>query len=143
VDIEQVVVRGRLTLAVLVTSGTDDGAVVAAAHRVGAELGMTVSCVAGHGDNAPRPAGRLHVTLLGAPLLPAAVAAIAERLAERGANIDRIRRLARTPVTAVEFDVSGDDVAQCAGCWPSRRACTAWTLRSPPRAWPGAGGGWW
>jgi len=119
VDIEQVVVRGRLTLAVLVTAGppgaADDGAVVAAAHRAGAELGMTVSCVAGHGDNAPRAAGRLHVTMLGAPLLPGAVAAIAQRLAERGANIDRIRRLARAPVTAVEFDVSGDDVADLRG----------------------------
>ena len=39
-----------------------------------------------------------------------AVAAIAARLAERGANIDRIRRLSREPLTTVEVDVSGDDV---------------------------------
>jgi phosphoserine phosphatase len=48
--------------------------------------------------------------MIGAPLLPVAVAAIAAQLAERGANIDRILRLARWPVTAVQLDVSGDDV---------------------------------
>lgn len=109
-DVEQVVVRGNLTLAVLVTSGPDEGAVMGQVHLAGGRLGMAVSCVAGHGDNAPRRAGRLHVTLLGAPLLPGAVASITARLAERGANIDRIRRLSRWPVTTVELDVSGDDV---------------------------------
>ncbi|WP_088289199.1 phosphoserine phosphatase SerB [Kineosporia sp. A_224] len=109
-DVEQVVVRGNLTLAVLLTAGPDEGAVMAAVHAAGARLGMTVSCVAGSGDNAPRKAGRLHVTVLGAPLLPSAVASIAGRLAGRGANIDRIRRLSRWPVTTLEFDVSGDDV---------------------------------
>jgi phosphoserine phosphatase len=109
-DVEQVVVRGRLTLAVLVSGGPRDGEAMAAVHAAGVRLGMTVSCVAGSGDNAPRRSGRLHVTMIGHPLLPTAVAAIAGRLAERGANIDRILRLARWPVTAVQFDVSGDDV---------------------------------
>jgi phosphoserine phosphatase len=110
-DLEQVVVRGYLTLAVLVTAGRNGEATVAAAHTAGSALGMRVECVTGTGDNAPRRRGRLHVTVLAAPLLPATVAAIAARLAERGANIDRIRRLSREPVTTVEFDVSGDDVA--------------------------------
>ena len=109
-DVEQVVVRGRLTLAVLVSAGQHDGAAMAAVHAAGVRLGLTVTCVAGTGDNAPRRSGRLHVTVIGAPLLPTAVAAIAQRLAERGANIDRIRRLARWPVTAVQLDLSGDDV---------------------------------
>ena len=47
---------------------------MAAAHAAGVRLGMAVACVAGSGDNAPRRAGRLHVTVLGAPLLPGAVA---------------------------------------------------------------------
>ena len=51
--------------------------------------------------------GRLHVTLLGSPLLPDAVAAVAGRIAASGANIDRITRLASDPVTCVELDVSG------------------------------------
>ncbi len=83
-DVEQVVVRGTLTLAVLVTAGAREGEAVAAAHAAGTALGMQVSCLAGRGDNAPRRHGRLHVTVLAAPLLPAAVASIAARLAERG-----------------------------------------------------------
>ncbi len=45
--------------------------------------------------------------MLGRPLLPAAVQAVTDELARRGANVDRIRRLARRPVTALELDVSG------------------------------------
>jgi phosphoserine phosphatase len=109
-DLEQVVVRGNLILAVLVTAGPDAEAAVVAVRAAGAALGMSVDCVTGTGDNAHRRQGRLHVTVLAAPMLPATVAAIAGRLAERGANIDRIRRLSREPVITVEFDVSGDDV---------------------------------
>jgi phosphoserine phosphatase len=108
-DVEQAVVRGHLVLSVLVTTGADAGATMAAVHAAGATQGMTVTCVAGYGDNAPRKAGRLHVTVLARPLLPLPVAAIAGCLATHGANIDRVRRLSRWPVTTVEFDVSGDD----------------------------------
>ena len=110
IDVEQVVVRGNLTLALLVTAGPDGDAVVAAAESVARSMGMTVTCLAGSGDQAPRRLGRLHVTLIGAPLLPVAVARIAGALAGHGANIDRIRRLARDPVICLEFDVSGGDV---------------------------------
>jgi phosphoserine phosphatase len=41
------------------------------------------------------------------PLRPAAMAAIAGRIADTGANIDRIERMARYPVTAIELHVSG------------------------------------
>ena len=47
------------------------------------------------------------MTLLGSPLRPDAVAAVAGRIAASGANIDRITRLASDPVTCVELDVSG------------------------------------
>ena len=62
----------------------------------------------GSGEPARRR-GQLHVTVLGSPLTPAAVAAIAGRIAASGANIDRIDRLAHRPVTCIEFDVSGAD----------------------------------
>ncbi|GAB3594217.1 phosphoserine phosphatase SerB [Angustibacter peucedani] len=108
-DVEQVVVRGNLTLAVLLTTAGDES-VRAAALDVADRLDMKVRCKAGSGDSAPRRAGRLHVTLLAAPLLPGAVAAVAEQLAAQDANIDRIRRISRWPVTTVEIDVSGGDV---------------------------------
>ena len=108
-DVEQVVVRGNLTLAVLVTAGTEESATMAAVHRAGAALGMHVSGVSGTGDNAPRRKNRLHVTLLGSPVLPVAVAGVAGRIAGQGANIDRVRRLSRFPVTTLELDISGGD----------------------------------
>jgi phosphoserine phosphatase len=108
-DVEQVVVRGRLTLAVLVTTGGSNE-VRAAALDVAERLDMKVKCKPGTGDSPHRRDGRLHVTLLAAPLRPAAVAAVAERIAEQDANIDRIRRISRWPVTTIEIDVSGGDV---------------------------------
>jgi len=49
------------------------------------------------------------VTVLGNPLRPDVIAAIAGRIAADGANIDKIGRLARKPVTCIEFEVSGAD----------------------------------
>lgn len=45
--------------------------------------------------------------MLGHPLTAEATAAIAAKIAQAGGNIDRIFRLAKYPVTAVEFAVSG------------------------------------
>jgi phosphoserine phosphatase len=106
IDVEQVVIRGRLTLGVLVSAGNQESALSAAATAAGRALGMQVSCVAGRGDSPPRSGMAIHVTLIGAPLRPLAVASMASVLAARGANIDRIRRLSRYPVSTLELDVS-------------------------------------
>ena len=111
-DLEQVVVRGHLTLALLLAPGGAMGAerLRDVVSSVGAELGMTVRVESGTGDTQRRRTGRAAVVLLGSPLLASAVAAVTARIASHGANIDRIRRLSRYPVTTVEFDVSGADV---------------------------------
>jgi phosphoserine phosphatase len=108
-DIEQIVLRRRLVLGVLVTVPRDWKALRDAMERVAADLDMQVEVDRGTGDNRQRPGGRSHVTVLGTPLKPAAVAAIAGRIADTGANIDRIERMARYPVTAIELHVSGTD----------------------------------
>jgi phosphoserine phosphatase len=111
-DIEQVVIRGRLVLGALLGCGSDPD--LTAIHRairgVAADLGLDAEITMGSGEQARRR-GRLHVTVLGSPLTPAAVAAIAGRIAASGANIDRIDRLAHRPVTCIELDVSGADPA--------------------------------
>ncbi|WP_432563406.1 phosphoserine phosphatase SerB [Kineococcus sp. SYSU DK003] len=101
VDVEQVVAGGILTLSALVTHGP---AVRAAIEALQLE-GLEIRCTAPQPVAAQRPR-RLHVTLLGAPLVPAAVARITTVLAEAGANVDRIRRMSAEPVTSVELDVS-------------------------------------
>jgi phosphoserine phosphatase len=108
-DIEQIVLRRRLVLGVLVSSPRDWKPLRQAMERVGDELDMQVEVDRGTGDNRRRPEGRSHVTVLGMPLKPSAVAAIAGRIADTGANIDRIERMARYPVTAIDLHVSGAD----------------------------------
>jgi phosphoserine phosphatase len=110
-DLEQVVVRGHLTLALLLSAGPQDLRLRGVVASVATSLGMQVTVESGSGDNAPRRGGRAAVVVIGAPLLASAVAAVTTRIATHGANIDRIRRLSRYPVTTVEFDISGADVA--------------------------------
>ena len=109
-DVEQLVVRGRLVLAVLVeVTGDDDvmTTVRADMRRVAGELDMDVETVPGAAEDDERRRNRIHVTMMGAPLEPAAIADAAAEIAERGGNIDRIRRIASYPVTAIEFQGSG------------------------------------
>ena len=106
-DIEQIVLRRRLILGLLVSEPRDWKALRRALEKVAAELGMNVEVDKGAGDNKARPEGRSHVTVLGQPLTSSTVAAIAGRIADTGANIDRIERMARYPVTAIDLHVSG------------------------------------
>ncbi|MDT7549950.1 MAG: phosphoserine phosphatase [Actinomycetota bacterium] len=105
-DVEQVVVHGRLLLG-FVLEGDDAPArerltAAAAALRVGIEF-------TGLEDAEPSSGGHHHVTVLGLPLPPAAMAAIARRLADCGANIERIQRLASYPAPAYELLVAGGE----------------------------------
>jgi phosphoserine phosphatase len=120
VDIEQVVIKGRLVLGVL--TSCDEPPDLTAIHRgvtaLAADLGLEAEITTGSAEpgaaGAGGPAatrGQLHVTVLGSPLQPDAIAAIAGRIAASGANIDRITRLASDPVTCIELDVSGAEPA--------------------------------
>jgi phosphoserine phosphatase len=72
---------------------------------------MQVEVETGAAEDDARRRGRVVVTVLGAPLLPAALQGIAEQVAALDGNIDRIVRLASYPVTCLELEVSGADVA--------------------------------
>ncbi|MQA06193.1 MAG: phosphoserine phosphatase SerB [Streptosporangiales bacterium] len=108
-DVEQVVVRGRIVLGILLAAPDPENGLAPALQLMAEKLDLDIDVTPGSGDNDPRRGERLHVTLLGAPLHPGAVGAIAGRTAACGANIDRILRLARYPCTALELEVSGAD----------------------------------
>lgn len=107
VDLEQIVLRGRLVLGLLVTAPADPGALRTAIEETARALEMSVEIESGSGDRPHRARERAHVTVLGTPLKAAAMAAVTRRIASAGANIDRIIRLARYPVTAFDLHVSG------------------------------------
>jgi phosphoserine phosphatase len=127
-DVEQLVVRSRLVLSVLLAiesphpaqsnepraEPSADDPVLAELRRairlVAAELDMEVALVVGAREDSSHRRDRIHVTVLGSPLRPSAIAQVAEVIAGRGGNIDRIRRIASYPVTAVVFESSGADV---------------------------------
>ena len=115
VDVEQLVVRGRLILSVLLTQPDDVEALETAARDLAGDLGFVVEIERGSGDNRPRRVGRTIITVLGHPLEPAAMAAVTHQIAAVGGNIDRILRLARYPVTALRLEVSGADADHLQG----------------------------
>ncbi|MDT0203608.1 phosphoserine phosphatase SerB [Nocardioides sp. AE5] len=106
-DLEQIVLRRRLILGLLVTAPRDWRKLRDQVEARAEELGMSVEVDRGTGDNKRRRDGRSHVTVLGAPLKAGALGAITGRIADSGGNIDRIERMARYPVTALELHVSG------------------------------------
>ena len=112
-DIEQVVIRGKLVLGVL--TSCDEPPDLTAIHRVvtslAADLGLDAEITTGSAEQGATGPGQLHDTELGSPLKPEAIAAIAGRIAASGANIDRITRLASDPVTCIELDISGAEPA--------------------------------
>lgn len=117
-DVEQVLVRGHLTLAVALSDPGDGGAALRGLlEQLARSRNVAVELVPAP---APRSAheGVEAVTVLGheleTPLSPAEIGAIAGGINAAGGNIDRIVRLARYPVYAYEFRVTGAEATALA-----------------------------
>lgn len=111
-DVGQVVLGGHLVLGAVVSAPKDVRALTSRLTAWGHPLDVRVEAALGHGDPSPSDGGRAHVTVLSQPLSPGALAAVAGRISDLGGNIDRIIRIARWPVTALDLDVSGVEVAR-------------------------------
>ena len=108
-DVEQVVVRDRLTLALLIDPVARPELLTALLEQFARDQGMRVDVTAAPAQP-DRSAGRANVVVMAPVIASDALAAITSDITVSGANIDRIRRLADEPVTALEFDVSGADL---------------------------------
>lgn len=108
-DMEQLVVRERLTLDVLVRLDGGDDRVVRDILYWGFrnDLSINFERVAKHSRRALLV--KHAVTVLGKPVQPATLAAVAGAIAESGGNIDRIVRLATEPVSAYDLVVIAGD----------------------------------
>jgi phosphoserine phosphatase len=108
-DMEQVVIRERLTLDLLLGVGEGDDALKELLfHGFQHDLQLDFEVV----EDAPsRPAAeRSIVTVIGATLPPGALRDVTGAIAAGGGNIDRIVRLSRYPVVSFEFVVVDGDV---------------------------------
>ncbi len=112
-DVEQVVIRDRLVLAVLFELRGDIGwlrnSLCQAAGALGLESEVTV---VGEGDEVTRrrdPSSRSHVIVIGHPLRPGALSHVTQRIADLGANIDSVTQLATEPVSSLEMIVRAPD----------------------------------
>lgn len=108
-DVEQVVVRDRLILGLLV--GAPGGlAGLDLVRRFGSEHELQVDLEVVD-DAAQATPARAVVTVIGPRIDPEAFGAVAEAIAGAGGNIDRIVRLSRYPVVSYELAVGGGDLS--------------------------------
>ena len=112
VDIEQIVIKDRLILTVLVALNpahqealTTD--IEACALSLDVDIATLFSYA--HSSTIRSKKGLIHVVILSRRINPAAIADLTSGITSAGANIERITRLASSPITAIEFVVSGAD----------------------------------
>jgi len=107
-DMEQLVVRERLTLDVLIAvpAGSD---VLKDLLFFAWEQGVQAEFEVVDAQPSPRARRRHVVTVMAPELSPKALQAVAAAIASAGGNIDRIVRIARYPVVAYELEVVDTD----------------------------------
>lgn len=107
-DIEQVVIRGRLILTALIALDPAHApAIETDLIEMAKQLDLDLAIDYSEGENSNEDSrSHLHIVALSPNLKAEGVAAIASEISKNGGNIDRIRRTASYPLTAIEFDVS-------------------------------------
>jgi phosphoserine phosphatase len=106
-DIEQVLIRGRLILTTLISLDPAHASAIETdlldtTKKLGLDLAIDFTDQA----KSEISSANLHIVALSQNLRPAGIGALAAKIAARGGNIDRIHRTASYPLTAIEFEVS-------------------------------------
>jgi phosphoserine phosphatase len=109
-DIEQVVIRGRVILTCLIScSPAHAPAIEADLEECAKILGVDIASAFEESTSTDIAVKKslLHVVVLSQDLKPSSINAVANAIASNGGNIERIHRTASYPVTAIELTVSG------------------------------------
>jgi phosphoserine phosphatase len=107
IDIEQIVIRDRLLLTVLIS--LDQGhaeAVVEDLNELQATLGLDIAVDFAYHNEKLQELDHLRVVIVGKEIKPSAIAIIATEIAKLGGNIEDIYRISSAPVMAVELVLS-------------------------------------
>ena len=110
VDIEQVVIKDRLILTVLFAlNPAHEEAIAADLESCASSLGVDIATLFSYETKSAvsTKASLVHVVILSTKMNPKAIFELSTGISQSGANIERITRLASTPVTAIEFVLSG------------------------------------
>jgi phosphoserine phosphatase len=111
-DVEQVVIRDRLILAVLFDLHGDAGALRNSVSQTARALGMDSEVTIAGPDARRDRATRSHVIVIGHPLRPGALSHVAQRIADVGANIESVTQLSSEPAASLELLVEAPDPAR-------------------------------
>ena len=111
-DVEQVVIRGRLIAGILLAVHGDPASLRRSVGQTATALGMEHEVVLVD-DGRPAepvadPAALLQVIVLGRLLRPGAIAAVCQRIADAGGNIVSVSQVSQEPVAGLELTVDGD-----------------------------------
>ena len=109
-DIEQLVIRGRLILTVLISLDESHASAIAAdLELLEKEIGFDIAIDFAEEQNSSENPANLHVVIISDSLKPASIAVVAAELSKIQANITAIRRTSSEPLTAIELDISCPD----------------------------------
>ncbi len=116
IDMEQLVVRGHLTLAIALELAPDVDDSLAptvldsmrkSVRIAASSRNMEVTTRSGVTLEVDHSREKFQVIVMGSPLYPECITIVTSTIAEHGGNLDRIHRIADYPVTAIRFEGSG------------------------------------
>ena len=110
VDIEQVVVKDRLILTVLIAlNPTHESAIAADLESCAITLDVDIANLFSYEDKSALSTKSIlvRVQISSKKLNPKAIFELAASVSQSGANIERVTRLASSPLTVIEFVLSG------------------------------------
>jgi phosphoserine phosphatase len=106
IDVEQLIIRDRLLLTVLITLDENHAEAVAAdLSMLQEEIGLDIAIDFVHHEQNNENSELLNVVIIGESIKPIGLAAVADEIARLGGNIIAIRRTATTPVLAIELNI--------------------------------------
>lgn len=111
-DIEQLIIRGRLILTVLISLDESHADAIASdLEFLEKETGFDIAVDFAQGQNTDGVSPNLHVVIIAKSLKPASIAVVAAELFRIQANITAIRRTSTDPLTAIELDIYCPDIS--------------------------------
>ena len=106
IDVEQLIIRDRLLLTVLITLDENHAEAVAADLSIlQEEIGLDIAIDFVHHEQNNDNSELLNVVIIGESIKPIGLAAVADEIARLGGYIIAIRRTATTPVLAIELNI--------------------------------------